>query len=81
MISMDNWDEKRQIQIRIQNMHEAKKSQNLPDVTSIMKGGKKFKNCLETNLVGIGFDNARSNNTCVNIVLQPMEIKSFILSW
>ena len=81
MISIDKWDEGRQIQLRIQNMHEAKKSKHLPDVRSIIQGRKKFKNCFEANLVGIGFDNARSNNTCVNIVLQPLEIKSFILSW
>ena len=62
----------------------------LPDIKTILQPNR-FNKCQEVNLVG---QPLKQNNTttimgqkqtnlvsCVNITLQPLEIKTFILSW
>ena len=64
----------------------------LPDITTILQPNK-FNKCKEVNLVGQPLKQKKNNTTtimgqkqtnlvsCVNITLQPLEIKTFILSW
>ena len=73
--------------LRLQNINDNQNAKaKLPDIKTILQPNK-FKKCHEVNLVGQPLKKknntniGKKNQSCVNITLQPLEIKTFILSW
>ena len=74
--------------LRLQNINDIQNAKaQLPDIKTILQPNK-FKKCHEVNLVGQSLKKKNNttnmgmmNGSCVNITLQPLEIKTFILSW
>ena len=74
--------------LRLQNINDIQNAKaQLPDIKTILQPNK-FKKCHEVNLVGQSLKKKNNttnmgmmNGSCVNITLQPLEIKTSILSW